>query len=243
MWNRDDDFSQPSAAELRRKAEQSKKRSADSKKALEPVLIDGRQIAKTWWGEAWCTNLENYADYRNRIGRGKRHVRADTVIDMKMKGGTIKARVQGSRRTPYRVEIEIDPMPEARYKAVLKSLDSRIENLEALVNGDFPMAMKSLFTDLKSGLFPNPREIHFTCSCPGWASMCKHVAAVLYGIGNRLDHDPLLFFAMRGIDVSDFIQRSVKDKLSSMLKNADTHSHRIIDDQSVEELFGVLNLR
>ena len=109
-----------------------------------------------------------------------------------------------------------------------------------LVNGNFPLEMKSLFTDPKSGLFPSPREIHFTCSCPDWANMCKHVAAVLYGIGNRLDHDPLLFFTIRGIEVSDFIQWSVEEKLGAMLKNADRESPRIIEDQSLKDLFGVL---
>lgn len=240
MWKYDGFKSPPSQAEIRRKAEQSKRRSAGSGEAADPVTITGRQIANSWWGQAWCANLEKYADYRNRVGRGKNYVRAGAVIDLRMEGGIINAKVQGSRKTPYKVEIKIDPMPEARYQAALKSLGNRIENLEALLNGDFPMDMKSLFTDTKVGLFPNPREIHFTCSCPDWASMCKHVAAVLYGIGSRLDHDPLLFFAMRGIEVGDFIQKSVEEKLGVMLKNADAKSSRIIEDQSLKDLFGVL---
>ena len=206
----------------------------------EPVIIKGRQIAATWWGQAWCANLERYADYQNRIGRGKSYVRDGAVIDLAMNGGVIKARVQGSRRTPYKVEVEIDPMPEARYQATIKSLGNRVDNLEALVNGDFPLGLKALFTDPESGLFPNPKEIHFSCSCPDWASMCKHVAAVLYGIGNRLDKNPILFFDMRGINVGDFIRSSVEERLNVMLKNADVKSSRIIDDQSLEELFGVL---
>ena len=207
---------------------------------MEPVHIKGRQIAVTWWGQAWCSNLEVYADYQNRISRGKSYVRDGSVVDLAINGGIIKARVQGSRRTPYRVEVKIDPMPEVRFQEMKKSLGNRIENLEALVNGNFPPGLKALFTDPKSGLFPNPREIHFSCSCPDWASMCKHVAAVLYGIGNRLDKNPLLFFDMRGINVSDFIQSTMEDKLNTMLKNADTKSSRIIQDQSLEELFGVL---
>lgn len=240
MRKQDHFYSPPSSAELRRKAEQSKNKSAGSGKRMEPVILKGRKIAESWWGQAWCANLENYADYENRVGRGKSYVRAGAVIDLKMDGGTVKARVQGSRKTPYRIEIHIDPMPEARYQAALKLLGNRIENLEALVNGDFPMELKSLFTDPKIGLFPNPREIDFECSCPDWASMCKHVAAVLYGIGSRLDHDPLLFFAMRGIEVGDFIQRSVEEKLGAMLKNADVKSARIIEDRSIRDLFGVL---
>lgn len=240
MRDYDNFYSRLTEEELREKAVKSKNKSSNSDSNLEPVIIEGRQIAHTWWGAAWCANLEHYADYRNRVGRGKSYVRAGAVIDLKMEGGTIKARVQGSRKSPYKIEIKIDSIPEARYQAALKCLSGRIENLEALVNGNFPSDMKSLFTDPKVGLFPNPREIHFTCSCPDWASMCKHVAAVLYGIGNRLDDNPLLFFAMRGIDVSDFIKRSVEEKLSAMLKNTDKKSPRIIDDQSLEDLFGIL---
>lgn len=237
MWE-EHFYSPMSKEELRLKAAKSKAESSESGQKWEPVVIEGRKIAKTWWGEAWCANLEQYADYRNRVGRGKSYVRAGAVTDLQMDGGTIKARVQGSRTSPYKIEVKIDPLSEIRYAAVLKALSGRIENLEALINGNFPPEMKSLFTAPESGLFPNPREIHFSCSCPDWASMCKHVAAVLYGIGNRLDRDPLLFFAMRSIDVSDFIQRSVEEKLSVMMKNADTKSPRIIEDQSLQALFG-----
>lgn len=235
----DDFYAPPSQAELHRRAEQGKKRSADSGKKMDSVMITGRQIAVSWWGQAWCANLEKYADYQNRVGRGKSYVRSGAVIDLKMDGGIINAKVQGSRRTPYKVEVKIDPMPEVRYQTVLKGLSNRIENLEAFINGDFPIEMKSLITDAKIGLFPNPQEIHFSCSCPDWASMCKHVAAVLYGIGSRLDRDSHLFFAMRGIEVSDFIQKSVEEKLGVMLKNADVKSSRRIENQSLKDLFGI----
>lgn len=240
MWKYDDFYTPPTQAELRRRAEKGKKRSASSGKVMDPVIITGQQVADSWWGRAWCANLEKYADYQNRVGRGKSYVRAGAVIDLKLDGGIINARVQGSRKIPYKVEVKIDPLPEVRYQAVLKGLSNRIENLEAFLNGDFPIDMKSLITDPQIGLFPNPREIHFSCSCPDWASMCKHVAAVLYGIGSRLDRDCHLFFAMRGIEISDFIQRSVEEKLGIMLKNADVKSSRIIEDQSLKDLFGVL---
>lgn len=234
--NFDFDYKQMSANELRSKAEKSKKASG---KAMEPVMIEGRQIAKTWWGTAWCDNLEKYADYSNRVGRGKSYVRAGAVIDLKIEGGKTTARVQGSRTAPYKIEITIDPLPTERYQAVLSNLGIHIENIEALMNGDFPVEMKSLFTNTTNGLFPSPREIHFSCSCPDWAGMCKHIAAVLYGIGNRLDRDPLLFFVMRSINVSDFIKRSINEKLSNMLKNADSASPRILNDNLVGKLFEI----
>ncbi len=239
MRGYDEFYHHLSAEELRGKAEKSKNKSPRSRK-LDPVVIQGRKIARTWWGAAWCENLERYADYDNRIGRGKSYVRAGAVIDLKMEGGTIRARVQGSRKTPYKIEILIDPMPRDRYQAALKVFGRSIENLEALVNGNFSSSLKSLLTDPRIGLFPKPQEIHFSCSCPDWASMCKHVAAVLYGIGSRLDDNPLLFFDMRGIDVSVFIKKTVEEKLHDMLKNADRKSSKILDDHSAKTLFGVL---
>ncbi len=149
-------------------------------------------------------------------------------------------RAREGRPTRWRLKSTPCLRPATTPQATLKNLSGRIENLEALVNGNFPSDMKSLFTDPNVGLFPNPREIHFSCSCPDWANMCKHVAATLYGIGRRLDENPLLFFAMRGMDVNEFIRQSIEEKLGVMLKNSNAKSPRIIEDQFLEALFGVL---
>ena len=90
------------------------------------------------------------------------------------------------------------------------------------------------------GLFPTPREISFSCSCPDWAMMCKHVAAALYGVGARLDADPLLFFTLRGIETTRFVDVVIANRVESMLANVDRPSPRIIRDASLDELFGVL---
>ncbi|MEG0418597.1 SWIM zinc finger family protein [Gordonibacter sp.] len=233
-------YSQPSAAELKAKAAKSAQRAADNREALDPVIVQGRKIAVTWWGAAWCRNLESYADYDNRIGRGRSYVRAGSVIDLSIERGRIVAQVQGTRVRPYYVVVTIDVVSEGRYRSILKQCGRRIENLEALVNGDFPQEMGELFANQETGLFPCPSEIHFDCSCPDWASMCKHVAAVLYAIGNRLDREPLLFFELRGIDTGDLIQKSVDEKLDGMLDNAGVRTARVIDEASIDELFGVL---
>lgn len=217
-------------------AKKLKKKSAD----LSPVIIEGRTIAKTWWGKAWNDNLESYADYSNRIGRGKSYVRSGAVVDLQIDKGTVKARVQGTKRTPYTVNVIIDQILPRQYQKILEQCSHRIENIEALANGSFPAELVNIFTAKNGGLFPAPKEIHFSCSCPDWAYMCKHVAAVLYGIGSRLDHDPLLFFTLRDIDMSDFIKKSVEDKLQTMLKNAQNKSDRVIEENQLEELFGVL---
>lgn len=204
-----------------------------------PVIITGKKLANNWWGKAWDTNLESYADYENRIARGRSYVRHGAVLDMKISKGLVQASVQGSRPRPYKVSIEISPLSEVRKKEILDRCSGKIENLESLVAGKIPKDIEDVFVG-KNGLFPSPSEIYFNCSCPDSAYMCKHVAAVLYGIGARFDEEPLLFFELRDFEVSGLIKRSVEQKLQNMLKNADVKSPRIIDDDSAKDLFGVL---
>ena len=208
-------------------------------KQLEPVVIQGRTIVKSWWGQAWCDNLEKSADFESRLDRGKRYVRTGAVVDLKIQKGKVLARVQGRRKTPYKVEIRISPLSEERCQYAIQQCGRKIENLERLVNGDFPKELKEMFLGDK-GLFPEPKEISFNCSCPDWALMCKHVAAVLYGIGARFDDNPLLFFELRGIDVERFIDVTLANRVESMLENVDASSERIITGGDWEKLFGVL---
>lgn len=231
-------YSQPAASELKRKSEASRMSAEKKGKHLEPVVIQGRHIAKSWWGNAWCGNLERYADYESRLGRGKRYVKTGAVIDLKIGKGKIQAKVQGSRKTPYKVEIRISPLSEERCQEIIKMCGKRVENLEKLLAGDFPEELKELFTQ-QGGLFPSPREISFSCSCPDWALMCKHVAAALYGIGARLDADPSLFFELRGIEMGRFIDVAIASRVEMMLKNAGRPSGRTITDERIKELFGV----
>ena len=161
------------------------------------------------------------------------------MIDLKIQKGKILARVQGTRKTPYKVEIRISPLSEERCQDILERCGRKLENLEALTEGNFPDDMKELFRG-KGGLFPEPREISFNCSCPDWALMCKHVAAALYGVGARLDENPLLFFELRGIDVGRFIDVALENRVEAMLANADKKSGRIMEDTDLGKLFGVL---
>ncbi len=237
-WNDDGFYSQPSTSELKQKSEASRKNAEKRGKILEPVVIQGRAIAKNWWGKAWCDNLERYADYASRLERGKRYVKTGAVIDLKIGKGRINAKVQGSRKTPYKVEIRISPLSEERCQEIIAACGRRVENLEKLLAGDFPIELKELFTQ-RDGLFPAPREISFSCSCPDWALMCKHVAASLYGIGARLDEDPSLFFTLRGIEMGRFIDVAIANRVELMLKNASRQSGRIIADREIRGLFGV----
>lgn len=228
-----------SVAEKKEKANSSliklKKKNPD----IEPVILEGRALAKNWWGKTWNLNLESYADYENRINRGKSYVRNNMVLDLKITKGKVKAKVQGSRKKPYDVEISIDTLNIEKWERVTALCNNSIESLEQLVEGKFPKELDVLFKEKEYGLFPAPKEIHFDCSCPDWASMCKHVAAVLYGIGSRLDSNPMLFFELRDIDSQELVRKSVEKKLENMLKNAGKKSKREIELKDITDIFGL----
>ncbi len=231
-------FPQPTDAELRQNINETNKKAAKKGKTLYPIIISGRQITKSWWGNAWCSNLEKYADYENRLDRGKRYVRNGSVVDLQVDKGKISARVQGTRKTPYKVEIRISPLSERQIENITDKCGLKVDNLNKLLSGDFPQELKEVFID-EGGLFPEPREISFSCSCPDWAVMCKHVAATLYGVGARFDEDPLLFFTLRGIDTNRFVDVVIANRTETMLANADKPSRRILSDVEIGDIFGL----
>lgn len=238
-WNTGN-FNQPTERELRSRVSATQKKERKKGRELSPVIVSGRTLARNWWGMAWCDNLERYADYANRIERGKRYVRTRAIVDLQIESGKILARVQGTRKIPYKVEIRISPLSEEKCQNIIAGCTTKLENVEQLIEGNFPAEMKALFEG-ENGLFPSPREISFSCSCPDWALMCKHVAAALYGVGVRFDEQPLLFFKLRGIDFNRFIDVTLANKVEMMLKNAEQpQSNRIIQEDSIRGLFGVL---
>jgi len=140
---------------------------------------------------------------------------------------------------PYDVNIRVTPLPQDEWSKITKQCSRKIANLEELASGKFPQELVELFTNRGNGLFPSPHDIKFDCSCPDWASMCKHVAAALYGIGARFDEDPTLFFTLRDIEFAELLKKSVDEKMSSMLKNAGKLTKRTLTDIDTYELFGV----
>ncbi len=206
---------------------------------LAPIIIEGKNIANTWWGKAWNKNLENYADYSNRISRGRSYVRSGAVLDLQIETGIVKALVQGSQKKPYEIEITIEPLSKVKWDSILSVCNHKIDSLEALVDGKFPKELEELFTIKGKGLFPTDKEIKFGCSCYDWADMCKHVTAALYGIGARFDKDPTLFFMLRNIDFDVLLKKTIEQKMQSMLKNSDKKSNRVLDDEDVLGLFGL----
>jgi len=194
-----------SVAEKRAKAERKLKSLKKKNPGLKPVVIEGRTLAQTWWGKSWNNNLERYADFSNRIGRGRSYVRHRAVLDLQIKSGKVTVLVLGSARKPYKIEINIKPVKLAKWAVLRRDCQGQLKSLQDLLEGKFPKALAKIFFSEDSGLFPAPEDITFDCSCPDWAEMCKHVAAALYGIGARFDEDPRLFFKLRGVKIDDLI--------------------------------------
>ena len=180
---------------------------AKSGTKLSPVRLAGKAIATTVWGKAWCTNLEGYSDYANRLPRGRSYLRTGAVLDLAIEAGRVAAVVQGSRR--YDVKIEIAPVAAATWENIVATSAGRIGSLLEILQGDLPAEVLRAVTAPGSGLFPEPRELALACSCPDWATMCKHVAAVLYGVGARLDAEPELLFTLRRADASALVAGAV----------------------------------
>jgi uncharacterized Zn finger protein len=222
-------------ARARRKLEQLKKKHP----GIRPVAIEGNTLVRTWWGKAWNGNLTKYADYSNRVGRGRSYVRHGAVLDLQISPGRVDALVQGSRGSPYKISIEIKPVSKSKWKEIRNACEGQVASLRELLEGRFPKSLAELFTAKGSGLFPSPREIAFRCSCPDWASMCKHVAAVLYGIGTRLDEDPSLFFVLRKVTMDDLVTQAVRDNSVRLLKQARKKTSRVIDDDDLGDVFGI----
>ncbi len=183
-------------------------------RAPEPIVVGNRrrQIATTFWGKAWCDNLERYADFTNRLPRGRTYVRNGSVVDLTIGRGKIEARVAGSEL--YEVTISIAPTAKARWRRVVARCTGRIESLVGLLRGELSGDVMAVLVDAKEGLFPDPRAMTFECSCPDWAGMCKHVAAVLYGVGVRFDEKPALFFTLRQVDEAELLSSATSGAVS-----------------------------
>lgn len=228
-----------SVAEKRAKAEKKIKQLRKKNPDIQPIILEGQALARTWWGKAWNKNLESYADYSNRIGRGRSYVRHLAVVDLQIAPGKITALVQGSSGKPYEIMISIAKMKEKNRQAIKKECQSRLSSLPDLLAGKFPKALQEIFMVQGKGLFPSPSEISFECSCPDWASMCKHIAASLYGVGARLDEDPALFFTLRQVDMDDLVSQAVQDKTAGILSGETAKGSKVIADDKLADLFGI----
>jgi uncharacterized Zn finger protein len=201
---------------------------------IAPITIKGRTIATTFWGKSWCENLERYSDYANRLPRGRTYVRNGSVVDLQIKPGSIQALVSGSEL--YEVTLKIAPLGRQRWKSICEDCAGAIDSLVELLQGHFSKGVMERICRQSQGLFPSPAEIKLACSCPDGARMCKHVAAVLYGVGARFDHQPELLFRLRELDEKELIVKA--GKALPLAKRAPS-AGKVLGAEDLSDIFGL----
>lgn len=222
-------------AERRANAEKAAKKLTKGGKELRPVRLDGKTIARTFWGKAWCDNLESYSDYANRMPRGRSYVRNGSVLHLDIQPGFVEAMVSGSRL--YKIKVGFKPVDKKKWGMLCKECAGGIGSLMELLSGKLSDRVMGVMTRKETGLFPAPTEIDLNCSCPDWADMCKHVAAVLYGVGARLDETPELLFTLRGADHRELVsQASAVDTLTA---GTGKDAAPTLADDEVSNVFGI----
>ncbi len=202
--------------------------------SVAPVVIEGRKIVTTFWGKAWCDNLESYRDFESRLPRGRSYVRNGLVVDLQVTPLEVRAMVAGS--SIYRVSVAIAAVPEAQWQTICRDCAGGIDSLVELLQGRFSEGVMERICRQDTGLFPTPSEIEFSCSCPDYAYMCKHVAAVLYGIGSRLDEKPELLFHLRAVDGNDLVA-DLDTALPLAKKGPD--AGKVLESDDLSALFGL----
>jgi len=223
-----------SVAERRRKAEKAAAKARKSGADHSPIEPTRGAIAKTFWGKAWCDNLEAYSDYANRLPRGRTYVRNGSVIDLTISEGEVQALVMGS--SLYKVAVKVTEVPAKQWQAIGTECSGSIDSLVELLQGKLSKAVMERICAPRTGLFPAPKEIDFSCSCPDWASMCKHVAAVLYGVGARLDQQPELLFRLRRVDAKDLVSQAGAGLPKSKKGPA---AGKVLDTSMLADVFGI----
>ena len=219
------------AAQRRAEAARAVAKAARAGKPMSPVVIDGRKIARTFWGMSWCDNLERYRDFAYRLERGRSYVRSGSVIDLRIESGKVVARVSGS--SIYDVSIEIDRVAGAAWRAIQRDCAGGIASRLDLLAGRLSEPVMARLCAERTGLFPPPSAIRFSCSCPDWAAMCKHVAAVMYGIGARFDTAPELLFMLRGVSADELHAAALTEVPEA------PRSSRVLAADGLANLFGI----
>ena len=222
-----------SVGERRRKAKEYTKKLQTKGRKISPVEIIGKKIATSFWGKAWCDHLESFSDYENRLPRGRTYVRNGSVVDLQINPGKVRAMVSGSEM--YDVEIKFTPLAKPRWQAIKQQCGGQVASVVELLQGKLSDAVMSILTHRDRGLFPDPGEIELSCSCPDSAYMCKHVAAVLYGVGSRLDREPELFFTLRQVDQAELIEAVGLQIVSAPADDAEA----AIADENLADVFGI----
>lgn len=156
------------------------------------------------------------------------------MVDLQIAPGEVKAVVSGSEL--YKAAVKVSPVPKVRWNSICKDCSGAIDSLVELLQGRFSKGVMERICRQRTGLFPSPDEIKLSCSCPDWASMCKHVAAVLYGIGARFDEQPELLFKLREVDQKELIARA---GTGLPLAKKGPAKEKVLDGGDLSEIFGL----
>ena len=203
---------------------------------LDPVRLEGSKIAASFWGKAWCKNLEGYSDFANRLPRGRSYLRNGAVLDLRIAEGRIDALVAGS--SVYKVTLEIDKLSRPRFVSLVSRCKGRIDSVVELLRGELPEALITAMVDPIGGLFPEPKQMRFRCSCPDSAALCKHIAAVMYGVGARFDKQPETFFTLRSVKLEELVAKSAAAVATPKRRKAGGPSPRK-GRAGLEQIFGI----
>jgi len=205
------------------------------KRDRQPIEIQGRKIAKSFWGKAWCEHLESLSDYANRLPRGATYVRNGSVVDLVIQPGKVDAVVAGSE--PYEITISINKLKKKTWDNIKKDCSSTIDSLIDLLAGRLSDGVMQRLTEKKSGCFPSASQIEMECNCPDWSMCCKHIAAVMYAIGSRLDSEPELLFLLRGVNQEELINQAVsKENLDAELTDGSSSD---LESEDLGSIFGI----
>jgi uncharacterized Zn finger protein len=235
-WYSNDSYWKPYVSVAQRKANALREMQRLEKKGMQiqPVKIEGRKIATTFWGKAWCEHLESFSDFSNRLPRGRAYVRNGSVCHLEISQGKIDAYVSGSEL--YKLKIKIEPLPKKQWNALKQKCTGQIGSLLELLQGKLSESIMSVVTDRTHGMFPLPKEISLDCNCPDYAHLCKHLAAVLYGIGARLDREPELLFLLRGVDHEELITVDAEQAVSAAVN---TRGRKRLAQDDLSDIFGI----
>jgi uncharacterized Zn finger protein len=156
------------------------------------------EFASSWWAQRWIRVLERFG-WSARLNRGRSYARHGNVLDIDVQSGLVRAKVQGSRKQPYKVEIGLKPLSQSDWDKVFSLLRKKAIYAARLLSGEMPRDIEDIFSQADVSLFPKSGdELIMSCTCPDWATPCKHVAAVYYVLGSEFDRDPFLLFELRG---------------------------------------------
>ena len=138
----------------------------------------------------------------------------------------------------YEVAITIQPVVADHWGRIKTQCAGNVGSIIELLEGRLSERVMQVITHRGEGLFPKPAEIQMECSCPDWATMCKHVAAVLYGVGARLDQQPELLFTLRKVDHAELIAQAA-DLAVNAAHARKGASRKTLADDVLGDVFGI----